>query len=84
MNNKQEPYKFKSIYKFVEIIFDAVENGIDFWNFNTKEFIRSAIKFNKESLLHIYVKSTLYDYYLREFHKDGDLIEEDDTEWWTR
>ena len=59
-----------------------VEAGGNFWNFNEESFVKSALKFNRNSLLHIYVASTLYCYYSREFRKNGDLIEEDGIEWW--
>ncbi len=75
-------YKFKSIYSFLSIISDAIEGEFDFWNFNGELFVRSALKFNKVSLLHIYVSSTLYCYYSREFRKNGDLLEEDNLVWW--
>lgn len=75
-------YKFQSIYKFINIVYTNVEAGVDFWNFNEEAFITSALKFNRNSLLHIYVASTLYCYYSNDFHKNGDNIEEDDIEWW--
>lgn len=75
-------YKFKSVYNFLSIISDAIENKFDFWNFDGEQFVESALRFNKVSLLHIYVSSTLYCYYSRVFRKSGDLIEEDDIEWW--
>lgn len=78
----QKEYKFNSTYGFVRIIHEAVEGEFDFWNFNGDLFIQSAIKFNKTSLLHIYVSSTLYCYYLRYFRKDGDCVEEKDVSWW--
>ena len=82
MNTIQQDYKFKSIYQFVDIIYKMVENDFNFWNFNPESFVQSALKFNRCSLLHIYVSSTLYCFYSREFLKDGDLIEDDDIKWW--
>lgn len=81
MSNLVE-YNFQQVYKFVSIINDAVEDGFDFWNFNADDFVRSALKFNKTSLLHIYVSSALYCYYLREFRKNGGLIELEDIDDW--
>ena len=68
--NTVRDYKFKFIYKFIDIINDGVENDFDFWNFNSEAFVQSALKFNnKNSLLHIYVSSTLYCYYLTKDQK---------------
>ena len=61
-SNLQE-YKFQSIYKFLSIVYMNVEAGVDFWNFNQEAFVQSALKFNRNSLLHIYVASTLYCHY---------------------
>jgi hypothetical protein len=83
MESKLTEYKFQSIYKFLSIVYMNVEAGVDFWNFNGDSFVKSALKFNKKSLLHIYVTNTLYCYYNKEFRRNGDLIEEDDIEWWT-
>lgn len=44
-----------------------VEAGVNFWNFNEEAFVQNALKFNRNSLLHIYVASTLYCYYWDEF-----------------
>lgn len=78
----QIEYKFNSIYSFVKNIHEAVEDGFDFWNFNGELFVQSALRFHKISLLHIYVSSTLYCYYLRYFRKDADCVEDDDVSWW--
>ncbi len=77
-----QDYKFKSIYKFVDIIYSYVYNGLGFWNFEGNLFIKSAVSFNKFSLLHLYVITTLGNHYSRVFRKDGDCIGEDEIEWW--
>lgn len=82
MDSKLQEYKFNTIYSFVSIVHEAVDNDFDFWNFNGDLFVQSALRFNKDSLLHIYVSSTLYCYYLREFKKSGDCVEEADVNRW--
>ena len=77
-----QDYKFKSIYKFVNIVYSYVDRGIGFWNFEGNQFINSALRFNKFSLLHLYVITTLGNHFRREFRKNGDCIEEDEIEWW--
>ncbi len=65
-------YKFASIYRFADIIYQAVKYEEGFWNFNPNEFIQSATTFQKKSLLHIYVESTLFNYFHSDFRKNGD------------
>ena len=79
--SKLSEYKFQSIYKFVNIVYMNVEAGVDFWNFNQEAFVKSALKFNRNSLLHIYVASTLYCYYWDEF---SDMMDDDEVEWWIK
>lgn len=75
-------YKFESIYLFVDIIYQSVKSEVEFWNFDVNDFIKSATTFQKKSLLHIYVESTLFNYYLRNFRKNGDCYEEEDIDEW--
>lgn len=75
-------YKFESIYRFTDIIYQSVKINIEFFNFNLNEFIKSSTTFQKKSLLHIYIECTLYNYFNRNFFKNGDCIEEDEIEEW--
>lgn len=75
-------YKFESIYRFIDIIQQSVRNDVDFWNYNEDEFIKSAISFQKNTLLHIYAESTLLNHYHNDLKKNGDCIEESDIDNW--
>ncbi len=75
-------YKFESVYLFVDIIYQSVKSEVEFWNFDANEFIHSAIIFQKKSLLHIYVESTLFNYFRRDFRKNEDCYEEDNIDEW--
>ncbi len=75
-------YKFASIYRFADIIYQAVKYEEGFWNFNPNEFIQSATTFQKKSLLHIYVESTLFNYSHSDFRKNGDCYEEENIDEW--
>lgn len=75
-------YKFESIYLFTDIIYQSVKSEEEFWNFDANEFIQSATTFQKKSLLHIYAESTLFNYFHREFRKNGDCYEEDNIDEW--
>lgn len=71
-----EKYKFDSIYRFLDIVSNAVENDVEFWNYNEDAFIESVIKFQKNTLLHIYSCTTLLNYYSEYFKDNEDIIEE--------
>jgi hypothetical protein len=75
-------YKFASIYRFADIIYQSVKSEVEFFNYNIDEFILSATSFQKKSLLHIYTESTLYNYFNRDFCKNGDCYEEEYIEEW--
>ncbi len=75
-------YKFESIYLFADIIYQSVKDEVEFWNFDTNEFIQSATTFQKKSLLHIYSESTLFNYFNREFRKNGDCYDKNSIDEW--
>ena len=76
LDSELSEYKHQSIYKFLSIVYMNVEAGVGFWSFNEEAFVKCAMKFNRNSLLHICVASTLYCYYSKEFCKKGYIIEE--------
>lgn len=82
IESKLVEYKFKSVYQFVNIIYEAVEAGTDFWNFDGDQFVQSALKFNEKSLLHIYVTSSLYNHYSNKYHEGEDDNEGQEIYWW--
>jgi len=82
MSSQLIEYKYKDIYRFLSIIQDSVENEVSFWNFNEEMFVDAATKFNRITLLDMYVTRTLFNYYHRMFKKDGDCIESDEIDRW--
>lgn len=82
MSSQLMEYKFKDIYRFVSIIQDSVEYDVGFWNFNKEMFVNAAIGFNKKTLLDIYVVTTLFNHFHRDFRKNGDCIESDEIDRW--
>lgn len=82
MSSQLIEYKYKDIYRFLSIIQDSVENEVSFWNFNEEMFVDAATKFNRITLLDIYVTTTLFNYYHRMFKKVGDCIESDEIDRW--
>lgn len=82
MSSQLIEYKYKDVYRFLSIIQDSVENEVSFWNFNKDMFVDAATKFNRITLLDIYVTTTLFNYYYRMFKKDGDCIDSDEIDRW--
>lgn len=82
MSSQLIEYKYKDIYRFLSIIQDSVEKEVSFWKFNEEMFVDAAAKFNRITLLDIYVTTTLFNYYHRMFKKDGDCIESDEIDRW--
>lgn len=70
-------YKFRDVYEFANIINKLVECETEFWAYDEGQFIDASIKYNKISLLHIYIYTQLLNYYNREYFKNGDCYEYD-------
>ncbi len=81
MEDIQE-YKFNSTYEMADLIDGSVRNDVSFWNFNEQDFINCAVKYSKDTLLHLYIVTTAFNYYHRDFKKNGDCIDEDSIEKW--
>ena len=82
LGSKLVEYKFISVYEFVNIIYKSVEAGTDFWDFDSERFVQSALKFNENTLLHIYVTSTLYNHYSKKYYEEGDIYEDEEIKMW--
>lgn len=81
MSSLQE-FKFNNIYELADIVDGSVKAGLGFWNYNKDYFIQAATKFSKDTLLHLYIVTTAFNYHRRDFRKNGDLIDEDSIEKW--
>ncbi len=79
---KYSDYKFKSVYKFLDIVYNSVENDVVFWNFDRNRFVNGSLKFCKDSLLHLYVSNTLYNHYEKLFYEEGDAVDIETQSWW--
>lgn len=75
-------YKFKSIYRFVDIVYETIEKGVDYLDFDFDQFVVSASKFNEKSLLHIFAENILFNHFHIEFYETGDSLEDDCIDWW--
>ncbi len=81
MSTLQE-FKFKNIYELADLIDSHVKEGTEFWNYNDDYFLNAATKFSKSTLLHLYIITTAFNYYRRDFRKNGDLEDEESMEKW--
>lgn len=75
-------FKFNSIYELVSLIDRAVGVQEGFWNFDVDYFLNASATFSKDTLLHLYVVITAFNYYHRYFRKDGECIEEEEAAHW--
>ena len=72
-----ESYKFKHVYEFADIIYNMVEDETMFWAYDNAQLINAVTRFNKVSLLHIYIYTQLLNYHSRLYRKCGDCYDED-------
>lgn len=75
-------YKFNSIYELVDLVDGSVKHGAEFQNYDEELFIKNATKFSKFTLLHLYIITTAFNYYRRDFRKNEDCVDEDSIEYW--
>ena len=72
-----EAYKFDHVYEFEDIIYKMVEDETMFWAYDNSQLIDAVIRYNKISLLHIYIYTQLLNYHGRLYRKYGDCYDED-------
>ena len=72
-----EAYKFDHVYEFADIIYKMVEDETMFWAYDNTQLIDAVIRYNKISLLHIYIYTQLLNYHGRLYRKSGDCYDED-------
>jgi hypothetical protein len=75
-------FKFNNIYELISLIDRVTGAQEDFWNFDVDYFISASTTFSKDALLHQYIVTTAFNYYRRDFRKNGDCIEEDGAAYW--
>ena len=83
-----EAYKFDHVYEFADIIYKMVEDETMFWAYDNTQLIDAVIRYNKISLLHIYIYTQLLNYHGRLYWKCIDAyfnenymeVEDDDDE----
>lgn len=75
-------YKFKHIFHFIRIIHESVMFGEEFWNFNPVIFTDRATKFNRDTLLHLYIVCQLINYHSRLYRKNKSDYDEEEIAYW--
>lgn len=66
-----EEINFNSTYYFADLVESYIYGQSTFWNYPEQVFIERALKFNKETLLHLYIETTIWNYYNRDIRKYG-------------
>jgi hypothetical protein len=77
-----EEYRFESVYEMANLIDQSVKEEVEFWNFNHEYFIDAATKFSKDTLLHQYIATQLFNHHLRYFRKSVENDNVDEIERW--
>ncbi len=66
-----EEIKFNSTYYFADLVESFIYGESEFFNYSETIFIERALVFHKETLLHHYIETTIWNYFNRDFHKYG-------------
>lgn len=66
-----EELKFNSTYHFADLVESYIYGESSFWNYSEEIFIERALNFKKETLLHHYIETTIWNYYNRDIRKNG-------------
>lgn len=62
---------FNSTYYFSDLVESYIYNGSGFWHYSETDFIERATKFCKETLLHQYIETNIWNYFNKDIHKYG-------------
>jgi len=76
-------FNLENIYFFVDLIDTSVRSDnevVSEFSYDDEQFIESATKFNKLTLLHIFIVNKLFQYYNDYIHHNSDILCDDD-EW---
>ncbi len=68
---------FNNIYHFSNIVESSIFYETNFWNYPEEPFIERAVSFKKETLLHLYIETTLWNHYNYDIRKSTDFYIED-------
>jgi hypothetical protein len=66
-----EELKFNSTYYFADLVESHIYGEAHFCNYSEEIFIDRALNFRKETLLHHYIETTIWNYYNRDIRKYG-------------
>lgn len=81
MKSLQE-FQFNNIYQLADLIDKSVKAKIEIWNYNLDLFVKTATKFSRYTMLHLYIVTTALNYYHRDFLKNEDMYDEENLEEW--
>ena len=70
--------KFNKTYYFADLVESCIYEDLNFWNYSPKVFILRSSNFNKETLLHHFIETTIWNYYNSAFNEFGGFYEEDE------
>ncbi|MEP0213630.1 MAG: HNH endonuclease signature motif containing protein [Cellulophaga sp.] len=68
---------FNNIYHFASMVESSIFSEENFWNYPEEYFIERAISFKKETLLHLYIETTIWNHYNYDIRKSTDFYIDD-------
>ncbi|NHZ85269.1 MAG: hypothetical protein GWP19_05245 [Planctomycetia bacterium] len=69
---------FNSTYHFSDLVESYIYGESGFWNYSEEIFKERSLNFQKETLLHHFIETTIWNYYNRQFRKHGGIYEDDE------
>jgi hypothetical protein len=70
--------RFNNTYYFADLVESYIYGDSGFWRFSEDVFKERSLRFKKETLLHLYIETTIWNYYNREFRKNGGVYEDNE------
>jgi len=69
---KVKERRFESTYRFAGIIEESIKSKIEFWNYNEMSFILRTVNFSRDTLLHLYIETRLFNFYREDTRDNGE------------
>lgn len=70
--------RFNNTYHFADLVESYIYGDSGFWRYSDEIFKERSLGFKKETLLHHFIETTVWNYYNRQFRKYGGIYEDDE------
>ena len=76
--HKMDEIRFNDTYYFASLVESYIYGKSGFWRYSEEVFKERSLRFNKETLLHHFIETTIWNYYNRQFIKHGGVYEDNE------